>query len=137
MRVAVVFFSKKTYNKMINISKAFVKGIESQGHQVDLIDGYKSMDKKLTMYKYIIIGTEAENFFGKISEKISIFLAQAGKIMGTKSCGFVLNKIIGSAKAVENLMSVMEKEGMFLKFSDILKSPPEAEELGKSLHIGD
>jgi len=32
-------------------------------------------------------------------------------------------------------MKGMEKEGMFLKYSTILNSPQEAEEIGKRLHI--
>jgi hypothetical protein len=32
-------------------------------------------------------------------------------------------------------MKAMEKEGMFIKYSTIFSSPPEAEEIGKRLHI--
>ena len=39
MRVAVIFFTSKNRNKLINTTKGLVHGIESQGHQVDLIDG--------------------------------------------------------------------------------------------------
>jgi hypothetical protein len=32
-------------------------------------------------------------------------------------------------------MRNMEKEGMYLKYSSVLNSPQEAEEIGKRLHI--
>ncbi|MBN2735994.1 MAG: hypothetical protein JXR70_03375 [Spirochaetales bacterium] len=120
---------------MINVTKGLVKGIEAQGHQVELIDGLKSMDKKLTVYQYIVIGAEAISIFGKISEKLTLFLSQAGQIMGKKSSAFILHSPLGSTKAIETLMKAMEKEGMFLKFSDIIRTQDEAEEIGKNLHI--
>lgn len=136
MRVAIVFFAPKNRDKMIHISKALAKGIESKGHQVEVIDGDHDVNTKLTIFQYIIIGTTATTAFGgKIPDKVSTFLANSGMVSGKRSTAFLLKGGLRAGKTLRVLMKVMEKEGMYLKFSEILSSEPEAEEIGKRLHI--
>ena len=135
MRVAVVFFAEKKRDKILNITKGLVRGIESQGHQVDVIDGAHDVNTRLTIYKYVAVGTEAISFIGgKIPAKVAPFLASAGTVSGKRSFAFIV-KGFGAAKALFNLMKSMEKEGMYLKNSEILQSDVEAEEMGKRLHV--
>ena len=136
MRVAVIFFSQKNRDKLVTICKSLAAGIESQGHQVDIVDGDHDVNTKLTIYKYLAIGTESVSVFGgKIPEKVSHFLSQAGFLTGKRSFAFVLKTLFGSTRALFRLMKGMEKEGMYLKYSEILQSDIEAEEIGKRLHI--
>ncbi|MBN2532125.1 MAG: hypothetical protein JXB88_04505 [Spirochaetales bacterium] len=135
MRVAVIFFSSDKRELLRNIAKGLVHGIESQGHHVDLIDGGREVGKKLTIYQYIAVGTEALGFSGKTPENITHFLGQSGSIIGKKCFAFVIKTLFGSQKALINLMKRMEREGMYLTFSDILTSPELAEAIGKKLHI--
>ncbi|MBN2441975.1 MAG: hypothetical protein JXJ04_11530 [Spirochaetales bacterium] len=135
MRVAVIFFSTDKRTQLIDISKALVRGIESQGHQVDLIDGLKNIGKKLTAYQYIVLGTESLGFMGKIPEKISSFLSHAGMIGGKRCSAFIIKALLGTQKALLNLMKLMEQEGMYLTFSDIFESTGHAEMIGKKLHV--
>ena len=136
MRIAVIFFAEKNREKLLSISKSLAKGIEAQGHQVDIIDGTRDVNTKLTIHQYIAVGTEAVTAIkGKIPEKVSTYLANAGKVAGTRSFAFVIKTLFGALKALDNLMKSMEKEGMFLKFSEIIQSDVEAEEIGKRLHI--
>jgi hypothetical protein len=137
MRCAVVFFSNKNRMKLCDIARGLVRGIESQGHQVDIIDGYREQEKKLTIYQYIAIGTEAMDFFGKIPDIISKYLAGAGIVGGKPGFAFVIKTFTGSQGALMRLMKAMEHEGMFLRFSDILEGPSHAEAIGKRLHIQD
>lgn len=137
MRVAVVFFSGKNRNTMMGLAKALVRGIEKQGHTVDTFDGEKDLNIKLTIYQYVAVGTEAlGGFAGKIPETVKTFLAASGVVSGRKSYAFVAKATFGAAKALAKLMKCMEGEGMFLKNSDILRSPTEAEEIGRRLRIG-
>ena len=53
MRAAVVFFATNSRDKILNITRSLVRGIESQGHQVDIIDGVHDVNAKLTMYQYL------------------------------------------------------------------------------------
>ncbi|RKX79896.1 MAG: hypothetical protein DRP87_01565 [Spirochaetes bacterium] len=136
MKVAVVFFADKNREKLLNISKALARGVEAQGHHVDLIDGFKDVNSKLTIYEYIAVGTAAVSpFGGKIPERISKFLSSAGIVAGKRSFAYVLKEGLRAGKTLVKLMNTMEHEGMFLKYSEVLCSPEEAEEVGKRLHI--
>ncbi len=136
MRTVVVFFTGQRRDRILNLAKSLARGIEKQGHQVDIIDGDHDINSKLTIYQYIAVGTEPlSSFGGKISRKIGEFLNSSGMISGKRCFAFVTKNTIGASKALSRLMKGMEKEGMFLKNSAILNSPEEAEEIGKNLHI--
>jgi flavorubredoxin len=136
MRVAVVFFGGKRRNKILEIAKALVRGIEAQGHRADVIDGDRDVNTRLTIYQYIVVGTEAVSTIkGKIPDKVGTFLSGAGQVTGKRSYAFVLKSFISAPRALARLMQAMEKEGLFLKNSTILNSTVEAEEIGKRLHI--
>ena len=69
MRTAVVFIPQSHRDKLLEISKALATGIEAQGHTVDIIDGSRDVNTKLTIYEYVAIGTEVTSLFGgKIPE---------------------------------------------------------------------
>jgi hypothetical protein len=110
--------------------------MESQGHQVDIIDGDHDVNSKLTMYQYIAVGTSALNTFGgKISENMAKFLSNSGVIAGKRSFAFAVKGGIRIGKTLSTIMKAMEHEGMFLKYSEVLSSAVEAEAIGKRLHI--
>jgi len=137
MRIATVFFPEQNREKLLGISKALARGMESQGHQVDLIDGTRDVNTKLTIYEYIAIGCEQTNLFGgKIPVKASRFLKESGIVGGKRCFAYVSKKAFGAQRTLGTLMKTMEAEGMFLKFSEILSSPEEAEEIGKRLAVG-
>jgi hypothetical protein len=136
MRVAVVFFSGRNRDHLMGIAKALGKGLEKQGNHVDVFDGVRDPNVKLTIYQYVVIGAEpAGSFGGKVPESVRTFLAAAGAVTGKKSYAFVTRAPFGAAKSLASLMKSMEGEGMFLKNSDILRSPTEAEEIGRRLHV--
>ncbi len=136
MRVAVIFFSGKKRDAMMKLAKALGKGIEAQGNQVDVYDGAKDTQIKLTMYQYAAIGAEPQGALGgKVPESVSTFLAAAGLVSGKRSYAFVAKSSFGAEKSLARLMKAMEHEGMMLKNSDVLRSAVEAEEIGKRLHI--
>jgi menaquinone-dependent protoporphyrinogen IX oxidase len=136
MRVAVVFFSGKNREKIRDLANGLAKGIEKQGNQVDVFDGGRDNNVKLTVYQYIAIGMEPSgSFSGKVPDFVRSFLAGSGMVSGKKSYAFVCRSTFGTAKSLTNLMRSMEGEGMFLKNSDVLRSSVEAEEVGKRLHI--
>ena len=98
MRVAVVFIPENNRDRILNISRALVKGIESQGHTVDLIDGRRDINTKLTIYKYIAVGTENKTFFsGKIPDKVPHFLASSGVVAGKRCFAYVPKSFLFSA----------------------------------------
>ncbi len=136
VRAAVVFYPNGSRDKLLAVAKALAKGIESQGHQVDVIDGSRDLHTKLTAYQYIAVGSEPASFISsKIAPELGRFLAQAGMVGGKRSFGFMLKKGLAGNRALRNLMKVMEAEGMFLRFSEVLGSPEDAEEVGKRLLV--
>ena len=136
MRVAVVFVSQGKRDGLLKISKALASGIETHGHTVELVDGAHDVNAKLTVYEYIAVGTEiTSSFGGKIPDKVEEFLKSSGMVAGKRAFAFVLKQSFGAAKGLQRLMKVMEGEGMYLKFSEILSSAAEATEIGKRLRI--
>ena len=136
MRVAVVFFEGKSREKTLAIARSLAQGIESQGHQADIVDGDHDVNSKLTMYQYIAVGASATNTFGgKIPEKVGKFLANGGIVSGKRSFAFAVKGGMRITKTLSTIMKTMEQEGMYLKYSEILSSPTEAEAIGKRLHI--
>ena len=136
MRVAVVFFSGRNRDRMMSLARALGRGIEKQGNSVDVFDGARDANVRLTIYQYVALGAEPGGTFGgKVPEGVRTFLAASGIVAGRKSYAFVPKAPFGAAKALAALMKCMEGEGMFLKNSDILRSPTEAEEIGRRLRI--
>ncbi|NBB91300.1 MAG: hypothetical protein GVY23_08860 [Spirochaetes bacterium] len=137
MRVAIVFLPHGNRDRLMRLAKALSRGVEAQGHEVDLVDGSRDVNTKLSVYGYIAIGTETTSFFGgKIPPRVAEFLGSAGMVAGKKCFAFVPKRPIGGGRTLKRLMNVMEHEGMFLKLSDSLSSVEEAEEIGKRLSIG-
>ena len=136
MRIVVVFIPGQNREKLLNIAKGLARGIEQQGHQVDIVDGSRDVNTKLTIYEYICIGTEPTSVFGgRIPTRIGEFLGSAGIVIGKRSFAFVIKKGFSSLRALSRLMKTMEAEGMILKFSEIFISVEEAVEIGKRLKI--
>ncbi len=136
MRVGVVFIAEKSRDKLMNLAKALARGVESQGHHADVMDGSRDLTTKLTIYNYVAVGTEPISLFGgKIPDRVAQFLSSAGMVSGKRCFAFVPKKAFGSTRALFRLMQAMEKEGMFLKSSEILQSEVEAEEIGKRLKL--
>ena len=136
MRVAVVFFEGKNRAKTMEIVKGLVLGMESGGHHVDIIDGDHDISTRLTSYQYIAVGTSAISATGgKISARVSKFLSESGVIAGKRSFAFVIKGGMRMGKTLNAVMSTMEHEGMYLKYSEVLSSAVEAEAVGKRLRI--
>lgn len=128
MRVAVVFFGGTSREKVVDIANGLVHGLEKEGHHVDLIDAERDVNTKLTGYEYIAIGAPGVSFFGgKVPSSVSEYLSKAGMIGGKKSFAFTINKPFGSMKVLRSLMGIMEHEGMFIRYSEVLRSRSEAE----------
>ncbi|HDQ14379.1 MAG TPA: hypothetical protein ENN41_06155 [Sediminispirochaeta sp.] len=136
MRVAVVFFAGAGNKSPAGHASALMEGLSEQGHEVDLIDGDRDINVKLTMHEYIVIGANAANMWGgKLSEQVGKFLSDAGIVSGKRCYAFVNKGGLKKNKTLRQLMNIMEREGMYLKKSDLISSPEEAREIGRKLHV--
>jgi len=136
MRVGVVFFGAGKRDTVAEIARGIVAGLERQGHQVDLIDGDKDRDTKLTVYQYVAVGTVSRSLFGgRLDPKIAEYLSSGGMLGGKRTFAFVGRSVFGAQKALSRLMKALEHEGMFIRFSEILRSRSEAELVGSRLKV--
>lgn len=136
MRVAIVFFAGRHRNRLLDVTKGLAKGLESQGNHVDIIDGERDINTKLTIYGYLAIGATAINTWGgRIPTQVAVYLANSGIVTGKRCFAFTIKAGMRTGRTLSRLMRQMEQEGMYLKYSDILTSPLEAEEVGKRLHL--
>ena len=135
MWVAVVFFSSSDSSALGSYAKEIAKGIESQGHRVEIIDAVRDQVAKLSMYQYIVIGTEQTSLFGKIDGKIAARLPSMGALQGKKAFAFVSKKLFGEQRVLLRLMKILEKEGLLIRFSEVILSKAHAYEVGKRLRI--
>jgi len=137
MRVCVLYAPvAKNNEKMKAIANALSEGISAQGHLVDVFDMTLEAGKIVSFYDYLIIGTESPTFFGgKIPTSVSGFLKSAGSISGKRCMAFITKGGLRSMKTLQVLMKAMEKEGMFLKKSEVISKVDFAKAVGKHLQI--
>lgn len=137
MKVCVLYApATKGNEKMKSIAKALAEGIGAQGHMVDVFDMSLESGKIVSYYDYLIIGTENTTFFGgKIPNTVATFLKSAGTMSGKRCMAFITKGGIRSMKTLQTLMKAMEKEGMFLKKSEIIAKVDMARAVGKHVQI--
>ena len=137
MQACIVIGGKnKEDQNILSVAKALSKGLEGQGHSVDIINVYTDSDKKLTFYDYVIVGSTATTAFGgSIPGEISTFLKRGGQVSGKRCLAFVTKGGLRSQKTLSSLMKIMEEEGMYLKYSEVFKNANSAFALGKRLNI--
>lgn len=136
MRVCVLFEDVGTASVCKDLASGLAEGIQTQGHDVELVDMKRDSGKIISYFDYIAVGTSATAFWGgKISPKVGEFLKQSGTVSGKRCFAFISKKGIRQGKTLQALMRVMESQGMYLTFSDILSNRAYAKEIGKRLVI--
>jgi hypothetical protein len=112
---------------------ALAKGMEAMGHRADVLDAWTGDGSRLPAYEYIAVCAEAASLFGgKMPEALQRILA-SGNLTGKKSAAFLKKTGPFTTKAMSSLMRGMEKEGMYINWSDIILSAGHAEALGKRI----
>lgn len=135
MRVCVLF-GESNGSICKELAAGLAEGIQQQGHIVDVIDMRKDAGKIISFYEYIAVGTASSTFWGgKIPQAVGDFLKQSGTISGKRCFVFVAKRGLRTLKTLQHLMQVMEGQGMYLKYSDILTNRAFAKEVGKRLII--
>lgn len=133
MRIALVYAQKKKAPPS-NAIKALAKGMESKGHRIDMLDAWTDDGVRLPGYEYIVIAAESTSLFGgRMPEALSKILSNASSLVGKKSAAFLLKTTPWTNKGMTNLMRIMEKEGMFVNWSDVIINNEQAEILGKRI----
>jgi hypothetical protein len=135
IRAAVLYFPKSQSSGLKAAAESLAAGMRAQGAQVDVIDGAKTRDFKLTGCHYIAVGCDVRSLFkGTLAPELANSLANSGIVAGKKSFAFV-SKGLGSGKTLLKLMKALEHEGMMVRFSEILVKPEDAKALGQRLKL--
>ena len=137
MQVCCVYAGKTASDRSLEeICKAFARGLEGQGHSVDILNMYTDSDRKLSFCDYIIVGAVSKTAFGgSVPDIVKTFLSRAGQVSGKRCLAFVTKGGLRSQKTLSFLMKVMEGEGMYLKYSEVIKKADTALALGKRLNV--
>ncbi|MFA6507370.1 MAG: hypothetical protein WCT14_14825 [Treponemataceae bacterium] len=127
MRIGLVFASASAVSNLAEFAKAIAQGMEAKGHRVDLLDARTDDSRKLPGYEYVVIISEPLSFLsGKIPEVLPKFLNGASSLVGKKGAAFLRTSGPFSAKAMAALMRAMEKEGMWVNWSEMVANPAQA-----------
>ena len=133
MRIAVIS-APAAKKEPPDYVRSLVKGMQSMGHRVDIVDAWTEDGYRLPGYEYIAVAAEPISIVsGKIPANISKVLAAGSSLAGKKSAAFIKKTGLFSSRAIANLMRAMEKEGMIVNWSDFLFNPPHAEAMGKRI----
>jgi len=131
MRIAIVS-APSSRKEPPDYIKSLAKGMSVMGHYVDIVNAWTEDGMRLPGYEYIAVVTEPMSIFsGKIPQCVAKILAAGSSLVGKKSAAFVKKSGLSHNKALFNLMTAMEKEGMRVNWSDILLSEIHAEAMGK------
>ena len=135
MRVALIYVPSKDPAALAIIAKAMARSLESAGHYVDISEARADESPRLTGYDYVIIGTESSTAFGKIPDRVSRFLSQAGMLTGKRSMAFLRKSGLRPETSLRRLMKVMEAEGMLVNCAEIVSSETSAAEAARNAPV--
>lgn len=140
MRICILYCprAKGEDTALKELCDALARGLYEQSgdFSVEIFNMYTEVGKKLAFYDYILVGCQSSGFFGgRIPEQVSIFLRQAGQVSGKRCFAFVQKKGLFCMKSLSSLMSALEKEGLYLKNSEILANKNYAYATGKRLRV--
>jgi hypothetical protein len=107
--------------------------MEAMGHRADVLDAWTEDGYRLPGYEYIVVCAEAVSFFGGKMPGALAKILSASHVDGKKSAAFLKKTGPLTSKALSNLMRAMEKEGMYINWSEIILSALQAEALGKRI----
>ncbi len=135
MRVALIYVPARDGEALLSLAKTMARTLEAAGHFIDLSEARPDESPRLTGYDYVILGTESASAFGKISPRVSQYLAQAGQVTGKRSMAFLRKTGLSPAKALARLMKAMEAEGMVVNCAEIVANAAEAAAAAKEAPV--
>ncbi len=136
MKAAILYADVAQRTKAKEIASALARGIQQQGIDCDLLDVKKESEKRVAMYQYIAVVTTPTGLWGgTIDSSIQHFLRQNSSVAGKRCAAFVTKGAIRMNKTLQALFKVMEGEGMYLTYSDIMPNASQAQVTGAHLSL--
>lgn len=131
MKILVIY--SQTWTDLAQI-ESLKKGLESNGHQVT-IKTTADRGEMISCFPYdlLVVGSPIFGLRGKIAEDLPPFLNTIKRMEGQVAMAFVKHKLLGTDKALRQLMNQMEAQGCIVKdFSDF-KSSQDAYKFGAQI----
>jgi hypothetical protein len=126
MRIAVVIVPAGNSDKLEALAKSIMRGFESQGHSVTMLNAALDGDLRLLSYEFVAVGSSPVSFTGKASPKLRQALGASGSLAGKRSFAFMPKPPLFSQRACLSLMAAMESQGMVVTDYSAFKNPEEA-----------
>ena len=136
MKIALISFCGKGDSKSAALVQAVLKSAEEAGGSAELFDGLADEgQQRLALFDYIAVVAKKKGFFGgQLPDRAKEFLDAAPSIAGKKGAALIVKSgPFGNGKACSNLMSLLEKEGVLLDYSEIISGVEAARACGKKL----
>jgi len=137
IRAAILVFAKPSRRpKVLAIAEQLALGMREQGAQAEVILAHPGHEVKLTGFHYIAVGCDVRAVWkGTLPTELAPLLSQGGILTGKKAFAFVVPSLLGTSKTLSQLMRALEREGMLLRYSDILSKGEQAKTLGRRLKL--
>lgn len=137
MRTLILHFlqNPNENTKYRDVLQKLSQGAQTKAEQVDIRSGLLESDNvPFSLYDYIaVVITPSSPFSAKVSSKVAeLFAANVGA-QGRKGCALVIKSGLRSIKTCDNLMRLLEKEGMKLDYSDVILNQAHAVAVGKKI----
>ena len=131
MKILILYFLEERNKKQLEILKNLEKSVTANGHTVTICNEKDATNLHFAMFDYVTVLISANGGFStEIPAKMQEILKTHGSLASKKGAALVIKKGFSTNKMSRKLMWIMEKEGMFIDYFDIIDSP------GFALHVG-
>ncbi len=136
MKAVILYADGSQNTKAKEIAAALAQGIQKQGVDCDILDVKKESDRRIGIYQYIgIVASPVNLWGGRIDPAVSMFLKSNSAVAGKRSAAFITKGAVRLNKTLQALFKVMEGEGMYLTYSDIISNASQAQVSGSHLSL--
>lgn len=132
MKVSIITLSNENSSVPLLYAKAIARGLEKNGVQSDI---FSSLDGEMVhfgLYDYLVVVAETKSKFSpSFNGSLNFSSSGLSRLHG----GAVVVNTFRKVKAMQNLMKIMESEGIIVNESEFLKKEIDGEFFGKKLNI--
>ena len=116
-----------------SVAQGIKKEAERQGHRADIIPASVKGDEiSFHQYDLVIVGSAKKGLIkGKPASDIAPTLSRCKRTVGQESYAYMTPSLIGTTKALKNLMEEMEKQGCVVKDFATLKKEKDGKEFAR------
>lgn len=133
MRVSIIALLNSDVSPSLHIINGIKKGLEKKEVHCDIFTPRDEVH--FALYDYLIIVGETKGKFSySFKDDLKAFLSSSSSLSGLRAASVVVNTF-RRGRALQNLMGIMESEGLIVNESEFLKKEIDGEYFGKRLCI--